>query len=181
MKNQKVNKFANKIAELVVAQKNVILEAAQSSIESFSSINFIVFGCGEEGNNIEITNRIIFAYSDHSGGNSGTSMSVCSFYHHPHNAPYDRGYIKGVSTDLEGYMKLKTAWCIDHDLIALSALYRPFFKKSKNSDSNNNECANIQSAAIKELDAYVLVQHERMNQQLKALTGCSLLHYMRAI
>jgi hypothetical protein len=93
----------------------------------------------------------------------------------------DRGYIKGIATDLDGYLKLRSAKMLDHNFDCVAPIYFPTFRKSKNSEAYIATCNEIVKNGMSELNAFVLVQKKIMNEKLREMTDCSLLHYLRDI
>jgi hypothetical protein len=107
-------------------------------------------------------------------------MSV-GYLNSPHVSMDDRGYIKGVATDLEGYLKLRRAKFLNHNFDSVVSIYFPKFIKSKNSDQYIAICNQIVKLALADLEELILEQQKVFNQNLKEITDCSLLHYLRRI
>lgn len=122
-------------------------------------------------------NKVFLTYSDHYRANSGTCMSV-GHLNHPHINMDDRGYIKGVATDLDGYLALRSAKMLNHNFDCVAPIY---FPKSKNSEQYTDTCNAIVKAGMAELNQFILEKQKVLNQKLKEMTGCSLLHYLRDI
>lgn len=177
--NKKVKEFEAKIGSILKEQKTSIKNAVDKHLESFSTIEFIKFdNVNPYGG--EFRNKIFFTYSDHYSANSGTWMTVGNL-HHPHVNFDDRGYIKGVATDLDGYMKLRSAKLLNHNFDVVVPLYMPRFSKSKYSEQSKFACIEIHENSMNELNEFILQQHSIMNKFLHDLTGCSLLYYLNNI
>ena len=179
MKNSETKKFETKVALLLTEQKNRITNEVAKHIETFATIELTVF-TNENPYRGELKNKIFLTYSDHHTANSGTWMSV-GHLNHPHTNIDDRGYIKGVATDLDGYLKLRSAKNLSHNFDCVASIYFPRFRKSKNSEQYKNTCNAIFKDAMDELNQFVLNQQKVLNQKLNEMTGCSLLHYLREI
>ena len=179
MKNATIKKFETQIASILLENKNRITDEVLTHLEEFKSIELIIFNnknpyCGE------LKNKIFLIYSDHHNANLGTWMSI-GYLKHPHLHMDDRGYIKGVATDLDGYLKLRSAKMINHNFKKIASTYFPKFQESKNKEENINTCNVIVNAGIDELNEFILDQQKVLNQKLKEMTNCSLLHYLRDI
>ena len=179
MKTLKVKNFEAKINQIVSGKKQQIINEVTNHLATFETIQFEVFS-KEEPYEGETKNKIFFTYCNHYRANLGTWMEVGTLTH-PHYSYEDRGYIKGVATDLEGYMKLKKANGLNHNFAVVFGIYYPRFRKSIHSNQYIAECDYIAKHAMSELDQFVTDQKKAMNEQLKKLTGCSLLHYLRNI
>lgn len=116
MKNKKIKAFKTKLSEIVTEQIERERRATSNHLLSFDDIKFNVF-TNEHPFEGEEKNTIFFTYCDHYRGNSGTWMSVGQLGQSHQNMD-DRGYIKGVATDLDGYVKLCSASCLNHNLHA---------------------------------------------------------------
>lgn len=179
MKNKQVKEFEKKISVILESQKESILEEVENHIKSFNEIEMYSFN-GDNPYTGETKNKIFFIYSDHYQYNSGVSMCVGKL-HHPHNSIDDRGYIKGVVTDLDGYLKLRSAKKLSHNFINKTFIYMPVFKKSKNNEAYRLECRKFINSGIQELDNLIIEQVKIMNKVLEEKTGCSLLYYIENI
>jgi hypothetical protein len=179
MKNQKVRQFELKINQIVSEKKAGILRDANERIASFNEIYFETF-TNENPYRGELKNKIFFTYYNHYRANSGTWMEVGELTH-PHLSYEDRGYIKGVATDLDGYMKLKHASYLTHNFDVIFDLYYPHFRKSTHKEEYKSECDSIVSRAMNELNQLVEDQKKVLNNRLNELTGCSLLYYLRSL
>lgn len=179
MTTSKVAQFAAKISQKVAEQKNRIAEDVKRHITNFESIELVTF-TNEQPYTGELKNKIFFTYCNHYRGNSGTWMSVGELTH-PHNNYEDRGYIKGVVTDLDGYMKLQSASRLSHNLDCVYGIYYPKFRASKHSQEYKSQCDAIVSNAMNEVNLFVEEQKKVLNERLREMTGCSLLHYLRNI
>lgn len=175
MKNAKVEAFRKKVAEKLHLQKLSLDIQTKENIEALKNILLIPFS--NEKPFIEDTkNLIFFTYSNHYRGNSGVYQSVCSL-HNPHENYEDRGYIKGTATDLNGYLALKDAKMMNHNIEIVLPLYLPKFRVL----SYQADVVYIMESAIKEMDQYRNQKIEEINQYLKSVSGCSLLHYIQNI
>lgn len=179
MKNSETKKFETKVASILTEQKNRITNEVAKHIETFATIELTVF-TNENPYSGEFKNRIFLTYSDHYRANLGTWMSV-GHLKHPHTNIDDRGYIKGVATDLDGYLKLRSAKMLNHNFDCVAPIYFPKFRKSKNSEAYRNTCNEIFKSGMAELNEFILEQQKVLNQKLNEMTGCSLLHYLRDI
>lgn len=177
MKNSKVKQFEAKINLVVEEKKAVIINEVEKHLSAFNEIYLESF-TNERPYGGEFKNKIFFTYCNHYRGNLGTWMEVGELTH-PHVSYEDRGYIKGVVTDLDGYMKLRSANGINHNFNTISYLYLPKFRNSTHSDQYRAECNSIVSRATSELNSFIEIQKKAMNIRLNELTGCSLLHYLR--
>ena len=174
MKNLKVKQFSIKVEDLLNREIEKIKEQTNDSLTSFNNLNFETFS-NENPYKGSFENKIFFTYNNHYKYNSSTYMEVCKL-NHPHTSFEDRGYIKGVATDLQGYLILKSANCIQHKAEVMASIY---FPKSKLRDAYIEECEAIKKQAIEILDNEVLKAKDTLNERLKELTGCSLLYYLR--
>lgn len=179
MKNAKIEAFRKKVAEKLHLQKLRLDIQTQENIEALKNILLIPFS-NENPFTGDTKNLIFFTYSNHYRGNSGVYQSVCSL-HNPHENYEDRGYIKGVATDLNGYLALKYAKMMNHNIETVLPLYLPKFTKSKNSYLYSIEVTQLIVQAIEEMDQYRNQKIEEINQYLKSVSGCSLLHYIQNI
>ncbi len=177
--NSKVKNFENKVSQLVIENKASIMKSVANDLANFEKIDFTVFS-NEKPYQGEFKNKIFFTYNNHYRANSGVWMAVGKL-NHPHMSYEDRGYIKGVATDLDGYMKLRWANALSHNLDCTYGIYYPRFQKSLNQKKYQNQCDAIVSKAIAELNQFIEDQKVVLNQKLRDITGCSLLHYLRDI
>lgn len=178
MKN-KIKAFQSKVAETLHLQKLSLDIQTKENIESLKHIKLLTFS-NEKPFIGSSENMIFFTYSDHYISNSGTSQSVCSL-HHPHKNYEDRGYIKGVATDLNGYLALKKAKNMNHNIEPIMSIYAPKFKKSKNIVVYDIEVTKIIVSAIEEMDKYRNQKISEINTFLESFTNCSLLYYIQNI
>lgn len=179
MRNLKVSKFREKIEEMVSRQIDLLMKLSEQHLQSFDGIHFSTFS-NDKPYTGALENRIFFTYSNHYHYNNGASMAVGKL-NHPHVSYEDRGYIKGVATDLDGYCKLRDANLMSHNIESTLALYRPRFKNSKHKSEYEDKCNSAYEAAMVKLDGFVLTQKKMLNERLKEITRCSLLHYLRSI
>ena len=179
MKNSKTKKFETKVASILNEQKNRITNDVEKHIEAFATIEMVKF-TNEMPYTGDFKNKIFLTYSDHYRANLGTYMSVGQL-NHPHTVMDDRGYIKGIATDLDGYLKLRAAKMLSHNFDCVAPIYFPKFRKSKNSEAYIATCKEIVKNGMSELNAFVLDQQKIMNEKLREITDCSLLHYLREI
>lgn len=176
MKTLKITQFENKINHIVEDQKNKLVKETEEHLITFRSLSFEVFSYDKPYKG-ELKNKIFLTYCDHYHANSGLYMQIGQLIH-PHNNMEDRGYIKGVSTDLEGYLKLRLAKNLNHNLVTTANIYHPHFRKSKHKEQYMAECNNIIQQANDTLNLVVEKLLDRMNQELHNITGCSLLYYI---
>lgn len=179
MKNLETKRFQAKVASILIDQKNKITKDTCKYIEVFTSIEMVKFS-NEMPYTGDFKNKIFFTYSDHYQGNSATYMSIGNL-NQPHTSMDDRGYIRGVATDLEGYLTLRSAKMLNHNLDCVAPIYLPKFRKSKNSESYKAICKEIIQNGCLELDLFILEQQRLLNEKLREMTDCSLLHYLRNI
>ena len=179
MKNSETKKYEAKVASILAEQKNLLTNVVAIHLEEFETIEFTKFN-NKKPYDGELKNKIFFTYSDHYRANSGTRMSV-GHLNRPHTYMEDRGYIKGVATDLDGFIKLRSAKKLIHEFEYVAHLYFPKFRKSKNSEQYIDTCNEIIKDGLAEMNEFILEQQKVMNQKLKEMTGCSLLHYLRDI
>lgn len=176
MKNQKTKQFSVKVAQVVEQEKKRIKASTDKHTEEFENIEFNKFD-NENTYSGELKNKIFFTYSNHYRGNLGTWMSVGELKG-PHVNMDDRGYVKGVATDLDGYVKLRSANMLSHNLGTICNIYFPKFRNSKNKDKHVHECQSHVNIAIAELNEFVEFQKKYLNETLRTMTGCSLLRYL---
>lgn len=179
MTHSKIKAFKVKLTEIVSQQVERAKNDTADHLQSFDSIKFVVFN-NESPYQGSFSNTIFFTYSDHYRGNSGTWMNV-GHLGQPHTNMDDRGYIKGVATDLDGYMKLRSANRLNHNVEPVANIYFPRFRKSKHSAEYANTCTAMVNDAIKAVDDFIITQRAVLNERLNSLTGCSLLFYLRDI
>ncbi len=178
MKNAKITSFAKKASEEIVkieAKINLEIEANATAIDS------ILLECFTNENPFlgETKNKIFFTYSNHFHANSGVWMSV-SHLNHPHINYEDRGYIKGVATDLAGYVKLKSLLTICENYNPLY-LYEPKFRASKNKEAYVKSVSEIKADFATKLKHLSEKKVEKANEILKAKTDLSIKYYLRDI
>lgn len=123
-------------------------------------------------------NLIFFTYSDAYKGNDPTFMSANRLIEKPHSEEDDRGYIKGVATDLDGYLKLRA---LPIGFNEMNVPNIPHFGTSKNKPEYLFVCAKLRGDAVNELFDFAKQCNDYVNVLLKERTGCSLLHYLRQI
>ena len=179
MENSKTKKFETKVASILKNKKNRITNDVEKHIEKFATIEMVKF-TNEKPYTGDLENKIFLTYCDHYRDNLGTYMSVGQL-NHPHTSMYDRGYIKGIATDLDGYLKLRAAKMLVHNFDCVALSYLPTFRKSKHSEAYVATCKDIVKNGMSELNAFVLEQQKIMNEKLREITDCSLLHYLRDI
>lgn len=178
MRNSKFKKFENMVSSIIEEEKKRINFEVAKHLETFETIEFIKFNYREpyEG---ELKNKIFLTYSDGYRHNIKTSMTI-GYLNQPHTSIDDRGYIKGVAIDLDGYMKLRSAKMMKHN-IDITTIYHPIFRKSKNSDIYTKACLVMLKSALETISVYILDQQKVLNEKLHEMTGCSLLHYLNNI
>lgn len=157
--------FKERMAREVEEETSRMERQAARVLQMFSEITFEKFS-NKSPYKGEVENKFFFTYSDHYSGNTGAFMYAGSL-HHPHTKPDDRGYIKGVATDLKGYRTLLTAHQIGHQI--------GHFAKDFKLKGEFLKCF---EEAKKKLDAEEAWHKDTMNKRLKQMTGCSLLSYM---
>ena len=175
----KVKQSTDKCVSLKLAQIESINKQFNERVNAIENINFATFSYDKPYDG-EIINKIFFTYSDHYRGNSGTWMSVCQL-HNPHINWEDRGYIKGVVTDLDGYLKLRHVNSINHNFYNTSGIYFPKFRKSIHKERHIAKCSDLVANIIYELDQIVKEKKDLLNKILHERTACSLLYYLRNI
>jgi hypothetical protein len=180
MKNKKVEQFRKKCETLKNERVSDLKKQFKEKLKLIDTINFKTFS-SENPYSGDVKNKIFFTYSDHYRGNSPTEQWVNRFALHPHIAPDDRGYIKGVCTDLDGFMKINNALSITHNFNIIWDLYFPKFRKSKFSENYKYQCMQIIRSAQEELDKLKDSLIQDINNKFKQLTGCSLGFYIKKI
>lgn len=178
-KNAKIREFETKIAENLVIQKLRIAEKVDEHIKSFDAIELTSF-TNENPFVGDFKNKIFFTYNNHYRANSGIRMSI-GHLTHPYTSYEDRGYIKGVVTDLEGYLKLRSAQNLSHNFDAVSFFSKPKFRKSKHGVEYSEYCDKLYRSCISELNQLCSDYVKKMSEVLREKTGCSLLYYIREI
>lgn len=174
--NAKVKSFARKASEELVKLEAKINQDIANDAIAIESILLEPF-TNENPFQGPTKNKIFFTYSNHYRGNSGTWMSVSSL-NHPHTNYEDRGYIKGVATDLDGYMSLKSLLTACEYYNPLY-LHEPKFRASKHRDHYSNMVNEIKSnfaAKKKELEEKRVASASEI---LKQKTDMSLKFYIR--
>lgn len=179
MRNSETKKFKTKVASILTEQKNRITNEVAKHLKMFTTIELTKFN-NETPYDGELKNKIFLTYSDHYRANLGTWMSV-GHLSHPHMNMDDRGYIKGVATDLDGFMKLRSAKMLNHNFDCVAPIYFPKFRKSKNREQYIATCNAVVKVGLADLNEFILEQQKVLNQKLNEMTGCSLLHYLREI
>lgn len=169
-----------KYKETLERNKEVIKTGIQKRVDDFlksvDTIELILFSYSSPYLG-QTKNKIFFTYSDHYSANSGVDMEVGKLSH-PHMNYEDRGYIKGVATDLDGYIKLRNAKiALEHNFDIVAKLYFPKLRSQK----RIAEAEAIQNKINTELKEFVKEQFDRINKELQEITGCSLLYYIRNI
>jgi hypothetical protein len=178
----KIKDFEAYVNSLIEKEKARLLEQMESFLTRFQSIHLETFTTERPFQGI-LKNMVLFTYSDHYRGNSGICMSVGKL-HWPHKEYEDRGYIKGVATDLEGYLLLKAAKetfsVKESDLKNVFPYYRePKLNQSKNYEVYKNQIEAIENRYTSEILSFNHECLSSLNTFLKAYTGCSLLYYIR--
>lgn len=174
---ERIAEFKSKVAKIVTTEKNDIKTKLDKSIAELDSILLIPFD-NESPYTGDTKNLIFMTYDDCYKGNSATRMSIGEL-HNAHFNMDDRGYIKGVATDLSGYMAMRAMRpSIWFDGIGS---YFPKFIKSKKQSEYNASCDVIAAAARAELATCVERANKLLDGECFAKTGCSFLHYMTII
>ena len=177
--NPKIKKFENKLNSLVIEQKENIKKYVQIYMDNFKTIDFTLFNNNNRYTG-ELKNNIFFTYSDCYRANSPISMMVGNL-HNAHINMDDRGYIKGVATDLDGYLKLRKAKYLNHNLECIVGIYYPHFRESKNKQQYIDCCNKLIAVRVEELNNYVTEHKALMNEELNTMTDCFLLNYIKEI
>lgn len=174
----KIKEFKIKVAEIVKYKQQAMNAYKDTAIAKIPALNLSIF-TNDKPYSGSLENTIFFTYSNHYRGNSGAWMSINTL-NNPHINYEDRGYIKGVATDLTGYLALR-AMTVEANINDTFSLYMPHFNKSKHSEIYINECKAIIQDAKYSLNVYANSMNAEINAKLRELTGCSLLHYLRTI
>lgn len=178
MTTLKVKQFAKKASEELIKIEARINQDIINDATAIESILLEVF-TNENPFFGETKNKVFFTYSNHYRGNSGVWMSIGSV-NHPHVNYEDRGYIKGVATDLEGYIKLRSLITVCEYYNPLY-LYAPKFRASKNKESYVKLVNEITLDFAAKLKVMAENRVEKANEILKAKTDLSLKYYIRNI
>lgn len=177
--NAKIKAFAKKASEEIARKEAEINVDIANDATTIDGILLEVFG-NESPYVGEVKNKVFFTYSDHYHANSGTWMSVGSL-HKPHMNMDDRGYIKGVATDLDGYVKLRSLLVAEKVYYNPLYLYKPTFKASKKSAEYKNDVERIEAYFAAKLRLMVENKREKAAEKLKEKTNLSLKYYIRDI
>jgi hypothetical protein len=178
-KNLKVKKFTLEAEKEFNDAIASITRQFDDGVKKINEIEFIVFD-NDNPYYGDVKNKIFFTYSNHYWANSPLDMTV-SCLHHPHLSYEDRGYIKGVAVDLDGYIKLRLAGQIISNYSNIMRVSFPRFKKSKHSYDYASECESIIDAFSLKINEFRKKTIGDLNLIIKEKTNCSLLHYLRAI
>jgi hypothetical protein len=178
MKNLKVNQFAKKASEELIKIEARINQDIANDAVVIEGILLEVF-TNENPFLGETKNKVFFTYSNHYRGNSGTGMSIGRL-NHPHVNYEDRGYIKGVATDLDGYVKLRSlfSFCERYNPLYL---YAPNFRASKNKETYVKQVKDIIEDFAAKLKSLEESRIKKANEILKAKTDLSLKYYIKNI
>jgi hypothetical protein len=179
MKNLKIKQFEAKIVQIIENQKLQLEKETKNHLSTFEIIDFTIFS-NESPFQGEVKNKIFFIYHDHYHANSGTWMQVNELMH-SHQNMEDRGYIKGVATDLDGYLKLRAAKNLNHNLDSIARIYLPRFRNSKHKSKYVEICVELIKSRSNELNEFVEIQKKILNEKLSKMTNCSLLYYIQNI
>ena len=179
---KKIKDFEAYVNSQIEKEKTRLLNQMESFLNRFQSIHLETFTTERPYQGI-LKNMVLFTYSDHYRGNSGVDMSVGKL-HHPNYNCDDRGYIKGVVTDLEGYLLLKCAKetfsVKESDFKNVFPYYlKPKLNQSKNYEVYKNQIETLEKRYTSEILAFNHECLSSLNTFLKAYTGCSLLYYIR--
>lgn len=178
--NSKTKNFEKKIIEVIAREMAIISKRTNESIERFGQIRLDIF-TNDLHYSGELKNTIFFTYNDHYKANGGLWMSIGEL-NHPNLYWEDRGYIKGVATDLEGYLVLRNAkQSLTSNFESSCKFYYPHFRKSVHETEYRSICDKLVADGQKIIDDFLKEEEKRMNAVLKELTGCSLLFYVRTI
>ena len=176
MTTLKVNLFSELAAKELARIEAKINSSIEKDALVIESINFELFTCDFPYQG-ELKNKIFFTYSDHYSANSGTWMNV-SKLHHPHTNWEDRGYIKGVATDLDGYMAIKGLFMENLCYDCLS-LHCPSFRKSAHSAEYWAQIATITNNFNHSVKLLEEKRQQAASDLLKSKTNLSLKYYIR--
>ena len=178
---KKIKDFETYVNNEINKEKERLTKQMESFLTQISGIYLESFTNEKPYKGI-LKNMVVFTYSDHYKGNSGLYMQVGKL-HQPYINYEDRGYIKGVITDLEGYLLLN---CIKHTFTVKESDYhnsfravKPRLNQSKNYEAYRNQIEAIEKRYTSEIVAFNAECEKEINQFLKAYTGCSLLYYLR--
>jgi hypothetical protein len=178
-KMKKITEFKSKAQSEIIKQIERIQKDFDEKMLKIESFKFEKFD-NETPYLGTMDNKIFFTYSNHYRGNSATWMSVNSL-HHPHVNYEDRGYIKGVVTDLMGYCLLSSVKRITHNTGIVLSIYFPKFKTSKHSEEYRAKSSEISNAACLQVQNECNRLESLISERIRDLTGCSLLHYIQSI
>lgn len=175
--SQKIKEFDKKLQEILKSNIENIDKQYGEAIVKLQKLTFTSF-TNETPYTGPTSNTIFFTYSNCYRYNSPTYMSVGNL-RNAHLSYEDRGYIKGVATDLDGYLLLRSIKCIrPYDSIYL---YKPKFNKSKHSVAYNSLVDSMINVVNNTVLAQIDVVNSNISLKIKELTGCQLLHYLRDI
>lgn len=178
---KKIKDFETYVNYEIDKEKERLIKQMESFLTQISGIYLESFTNEKPFKGI-LKNMVVFTYSDHYRGNSGLWMEVGKL-HQPHENYEDRGYIKGVITDLEGYLLLnliKNTFLVqESDYVNCFWATKPRFKMCKNYEYYKAKIEAIEKRYTSEIIAFNAKCEKEINQFLKAYTGCSLLYYLR--
>ena len=176
--NIKVRAFCQLIDNTVDRFKAELVNDTAYFLEEFKNIKL---SCFDHVNPYSgpVINNIFFVYCDHYHMNKGDKTMV-QHLNHPHKYYEDRGYIKGVQTDLNGYVTLKAAAKLNanYSLGAVASAHMPVFVR-KDSEKYYLLCQDHWDMAENNLNLFIFQLIEIMNTELEAKTGLSLLNFVR--
>jgi hypothetical protein len=175
MKNSTTKKFAKSIIKLINDYKLTIATDFNQFEIKVKEIDLEVFGNDKEYSG-ETKNKIFFTYDNHYKHNRGESMRV-GHVHHAHRGMDDRGFVKGVATDLQGYLVLRSAAFYDRKINTSL----PRIRKSKYSEAYKAECEAMIIQANKSLTEFISRKKESLNDDLFELTNMNLLNYVEIL
>lgn len=158
---------------MIEAEKKIISEQINMIICEIESKNFESF-TNERPYIWDTKNKIFFTYSDCYRANCPTYISFEEL-HHPHKNCEDRGYIKGVATDLNGWLFVKNS-NINYTLNF--ELYAPKIRKSKKSEIYKEYVNIILQGSITHWNTILENEKKRIAKAFKDVTGCSLNYYL---
>lgn len=179
MKNLEVKKFEAKLKDIKARQIESIERQYNENLAKIESFKFERF-TNEMPFEGALENKVFFTYSNHYRGNSGTWMSVNEL-NPPHLNYEDRGYIKGVVTDLTGYLIIRSAKSIVHNFRETTHLYFPYFRKSKHSEDYKLLCKTLEADILNEIEGIIESKINALSLKVKEITGMSLFYYLRGI
>jgi hypothetical protein len=179
--NKKIAEFKTKIDQDITSNKARIDAQFQEKLTELKSLKFKSFTNESplDITTVDVSNTIFLTYSDHYRGNSGTHMTI-GYLGQPHTNMDDRGYIRGVAVDLSNFLKFKHMNVSSYSYL-IANIRTPKFNKSKNSDSYKATINIMVAGGVEIINEYTNMMNDKINEAVKALTGCSLTYYIQTI